>query len=107
MRGASGNRGGFAPNTFEQAVANLVGIAAHSELQLATVWHDVVLAPGMNRSDCHDSRLDGISLAADERLQTEHQLRRHYDRVDGRMRSRAMAAAPVQRDIDTVDVGLA
>ena len=51
------------------------------------------LRAGMDRADGDHGRLDRVRFAADQRLQVEHQLRGHDDRVDRRMRSGAVPAA--------------
>src|SRR5699024_5877899 len=67
---------------------------------------DVDGITGSQLGDAHDNGIEGVNPSADHVLQCGDELCQGWDRVDGRLRLGAVAAAAVDRDLEDVRTGL-
>ena len=79
-------------------VAHLLVERADRAAHLDRVGDDVLAHAALDHADRDDRRLArDVDLAADDRLQAEHDLRRGDDRVDAAPRHRAVRLPAVRR----------
>ncbi len=73
-------------------------VAANGALENGPLGDDVERRPGVERADGDDNAVVRVSVAADDALQGDDDLRRGQDGVGAEVRGRAVAAAPLDGD---------
>jgi len=78
---------------------------AHVELEVGAGGDDVLGVAGVDGADGDDDGVGGVGLARDDGLQAHDGVGGQHDGVDGAVRLRPVAAAPVQRHVEGIGGG--